>query len=217
LREDLELTAAPSTTPLLIATSNPGKLAEFHALLPSGIALLSLNDVDITLPEETGATFREIADQKALWAARQSGLLALADDSGLEVDALGGLPGVRSARYSGEPPDEARNRRQLLEELAGIPPEKRTARFVCAASLASPAGIVAVARGELRGTIGDRERGLGGFGYDSLFLLPNGRTVAELLDEEKNAVSHRGVAMRKILPGLLAALQTDTDHGSAAS
>jgi XTP/dITP diphosphohydrolase len=202
---------------LLIATSNPGKLAEFHGLLPSGITLLSLNDVDVTLPEETGATFHEIADRKALWAARQSGLLALADDSGLEVDALGGLPGVRSARYSGEPPDEARNRRQLLEELAGIPPENRTARFVCAASLASPAGIVAVARGELRGTIGDRERGLGGFGYDSLFLLPNGRTVAELLDEEKNAVSHRGVAMRKILPGLLVALQTETGHGSAAS
>jgi XTP/dITP diphosphohydrolase len=202
---------------LLIATSNPGKLAEFRTLLPPSIAVLSLNDLAVTLPEETGATFREIADQKALSAARQSGLLALADDSGLEVDALGGLPGIRSARYSGEPPDEARNRRHLLAQLAGVPPEKRTARFVCAASVASPVGIVAVARGELRGTIGDRERGFGGFGYDSLFLLPNGRTVAELLNEEKNAVSHRGVAMRKILPGLLAALRTDTSHGSVAS
>jgi XTP/dITP diphosphohydrolase len=178
---------------------------------------VGLDEVDITLPEETGATFREIADQKALHAARQSGLLALADDSGLEVDALGGMPGVKSARFAGEPQDAARNRRRLLAELTGIPSERRAARFVCAASLASPAGIIAVAQGELRGTITDSERGRGGFGYDSLFLLPTGRTVAELLDEEKNAMSHRAVAMRNILPAILQALDIASDRGSGAA
>lgn len=145
---------------------------------------------------------RENADLKALVAARQSGMLALADDSGLEVEALGGAPGVRSARYAGEPPDEARNRRALLEALAHVPASGRSARFVCAVTIASPTGRVWISEGVLHGTILDHERGSGGFGYDSLFLLGDGRTVAELLDEEKNLMSHRGVAIKAILPKL---------------
>ena len=153
-------------------------------------------------PEETGATFRENANLKAVIAAQQSGILSLADDSGLEVDALGGAPGVRSARYAGEPPDEAMNRRALLAELANTPAPGRSARFVCAVTIASPTGAIWISEGVLHGTILDHERGSGGFGYDSLFLLEDGRTVAELLDEEKNLMSHRSVAIKAILPKL---------------
>jgi XTP/dITP diphosphohydrolase len=192
---------------VLIATSNPGKLREFRRLLPDDVVLLDLRDVGVMLPEERGASFREIAEQKALIAAQQSGLLALADDSGLEVDALAGAPGVRSARYAGEPADAARNRQALLAAMAGIPSSERTARFVCAVTIASPAGVIRTREGELRGSILEYERGTRGFGYDSLFLLPSGRTVAELLDEEKSAVSHRGKAVRAILPALFEALE----------
>ena len=187
---------------LLIATSNPGKIRELRELLPHDLTILSLEDVGLTSPEETGATLRENADLKALIAARESGLLSLADDSGLEVEALGGAPGVRSARYAGEPADEAKNRRALLAALARVPALSRGARFVCAVTIASPTGRIWISEGALHGTILDRERGSGGFGYDSLFLLSDGRTVAELLDEEKNAMSHRSVAIKAILPSL---------------
>ncbi len=195
---------------LLVATSNPGKLREIRALLPAGMEIVDLSDFGITLPAETAATFREIADEKARYAASVSGLLALADDSGLEVDALGGAPGVRTARFAGDPPDDARNRRLLLTKLAGLPPSGRTARFVCAVTIASPNGDVWTSEGELKGTIFDRERGTGGFGYDSVFLIRDGRTLAELLDEEKNMISHRAAAMAKILPALHSALRA---HG----
>jgi XTP/dITP diphosphohydrolase len=194
-----------SSRTLLIATSNPGKLREMRAMIPDDVAVVSLTDAGITLPSETGSTFREIAEQKALFAARASGLLSLADDSGLEVDALGGKPGVRSARYAGEPPDDARNRQVLLARLRDLPQSERGARFVSAVTIASPDGHVWTSEGELRGTIFDRERGTGGFGYDSVFLLPDGRTVAELLDEEKNTMSHRAEAMARIVPTLPAA------------
>jgi XTP/dITP diphosphohydrolase len=118
------------------------------------------------------------------------------------VDALGGAPGVYSARFAGEPPDDAKNRRALLDALATIPMMNRGARFVCAVTIASPCGRIWISNGVLNGTILDHERGLGGFGYDSLFLLEDGRTVAELLDEEKNAMSHRSVAIKAILPKL---------------
>jgi XTP/dITP diphosphohydrolase len=190
------------TPQLLVASSNPGKLREIRALLPTDVAVLSLEDVGLESPEETGATFRENADLKALYAARASGILALADDSGLEVEALAGQPGVRSARFAGEPPDDARNRQALLTALSGIPNERRDARFVCAVTIATPEGVVGTSQGVVNGTILDHERGARGFGYDALFLLPNGRTIAELLDEEKNAVSHRSVAIRTILPEL---------------
>ncbi len=190
---------------LLIATSNPGKLREMSAMVPATISVVSLADLGITLPSETGSTFREISEQKALFAARASGLISLADDSGLEVDALAGRPGVRSARYAGEPPDDARNRQLLLKQLDGLPLSERGARFVCAVTIASPHGLVWTSQGELQGTIFDRERGIRGFGYDAVFLLPEGRTLAELLDEEKNSMSHRAEAMARILPKLPAA------------
>jgi XTP/dITP diphosphohydrolase len=191
---------------LLLASSNAGKVREIHALLPSDITVHSLDDLGLRPPEETGATLRENADLKALYAARASGILALADDSGLEVAALAGWPGVRSARFAGEPPNDAKNRRALLEALSGVPPEGRNARFVCAVTIATPDGIVGTSQGVVSGTILDHERGSRGFGYDALFLLPNGRTIAELLDEEKNEMSHRSVAIRKILPQLERAL-----------
>ena len=187
---------------LLVATSNPGKIRELRALLPADLSIFSLEDLGLPSPEETGATVRENAELKALNAAVESGMLTLADDSGLEVEALDGAPGVRSARFAGEPPDEAKNRRALLQALANVPPGSRVARFVCAVSLAAPTGQLWTSEGTLSGTILDHERGSGGFGYDSIFLLNNGLTVAELLDEEKNAVSHRSVAIKTILPKL---------------
>jgi XTP/dITP diphosphohydrolase len=194
------------TCPLLVASSNQGKIREIRALLPSDIAVFSLEDLGLVSPEETGATLRENAILKALHAAKASSMMALADDSGLEVQALQGAPGVRSARFAGEPPDDARNRQALLSALNGVPQGQRDARFVCAVTIATPGGVVRTGQGVLNGTILDRERGSNGFGYDSVFLLPDGRTVAELLDEEKNAVSHRSAAIREILPVLRRAL-----------
>jgi XTP/dITP diphosphohydrolase len=197
---------------LLIATSNPGKLREIRELLPPDLSTLSLEEVGLASPEETGTSVRENADLKALCAARQSGLLTLADDSGLVVEALSGAPGVRSARFAGEPADEAANRRALLAALAHVPSSRRSARFVCAVTIASPTGRLWISEGVLDGTILDHERGSRGFGYDSLFLLENGRTIAELLDEEKNLMSHRSVAIKAILPRIeevMAALDAD--------
>ena len=119
---------------------------------------------------------------------------------------------MRSARFAGEPPDDARNRQALLAALSEFRRKRRDARFVCAVTIATPDGIVGTSQGVVSGTILDHERGSRGFGYDSLFLLPNGRTVAELLDEEKNAMSHRSVAIRKILPQLERALAATNPH-----
>lgn len=199
---------------LLVASSNPGKIREVRALVPPDVGVVSLGDLGLASPDETGATLRENADLKALFAARASGMVALGDDSGLEVAALEGAPGVRSARFSGEPPDDARNRQALLSALQDVPPDRREARFICAVTIATPDGIVWTSEGTLNGTILDQERGSRGFGYDSVFLLPDGRTVAELLDEEKNAVSHRGAAIRNILPHLRLAL---AEHDSRRS
>jgi XTP/dITP diphosphohydrolase len=194
------------TPQLLVASSNPGKVREMRALLPGNFAVISLQDIGLAPPEETGETFQENADLKALSAARASGMLVLADDSGLEVEALAGQPGVRSARFAGEPPDDVRNRKALLTALSEVPEELRKARFVCAVTIATQQGIVGTSQGVVSGTILDHERGSRGFGYDSVFLLDDGRTVAELLDEEKNAMSHRSVAIQKILPQLHHAL-----------
>lgn len=199
---------------LLVASSNPGKIREVRALLPSDIAVVSLRDLGMSSPEETGATLRENADLKARYAAKASGMVALGDDSGLEVAALDGAPGVRSARFAGEPSDDARNRQALLSALRDVPRERRDARFICAVTIATQDGTVWTSEGTLNGTILDHERGTGGFGYDSVFLLPDGRTVAELLDEEKNAVSHRAAAIRMILPDLQLAL---AEHDSRRS
>jgi XTP/dITP diphosphohydrolase len=199
---------------LLIASSNAGKLLEFRALVPAGIDVIGLNDAEVRLPSEDGNSFLEIAAVKALVAARQSGMLSLADDSGLEVAYLQGAPGVRSARFAGEPANAAANRRALLKALSGVPPDQREARFVCAVALATPAGIAATGVGTWGGAILDRERGERGFGYDSLFVLADGRTVAELLDVEKNALSHRARAFKQILPRLLSIIAGPDDSNS---
>ena len=201
-----------STPPtLLLATANPGKRRELAALLPRQIRLLTLDDLLIQLPPETGPTFAENASAKAEFAASRSGLLTLADDSGLEVDALGGEPGVRSARYAGEPPNDEANRRKLLAALVGVPQEQRSARFQCAVAIASPAGVVVTGYGSCVGSIGSAPVGAHGFGYDPIFVLPDGRTMAELTQGEKNQVSHRAAAYRAVLPSLTRHLSGDVE------
>jgi XTP/dITP diphosphohydrolase len=185
---------------LLIATANAEKLAEFRRLLPADIALLGLGDVGGVLPPEDGTTYAKNAGVKAMAAARQSGLLALGDDSGLEVDALAGRPGVYSARFAGPAHDDAANRARLLAEMNDVPDGERSAKFVCALALATPRGIVARAEGACHGAIGRQASGQNGFGYDPLFRLPGGQTLADLSSEEKDGVSHRGAAVRALLP-----------------
>ena len=209
------MTAATTTSPqLLLATANPGKLQEFRTLLPRRIAVVSLIELGYDAPPETGSTFAENAALKALAAATRSGILSLADDSGLEVDALDGAPGIYSARYAGEPPSDARNLRRLLIDLAEVVPAARTARFRCSVALADRAGVVATADGVVAGTITAEPIGTGGFGYDPLFRLADGRTMAELSEAEKNAISHRARAYRAILPDLLRYLDRASDSSS---
>jgi len=185
---------------LVLATRNPGKVAEFRALLePAGVEVLGL-DPRIPEVEEDGATFAENALKKALTYARATGLPVLADDSGLEVDALGGRHGVHSARWV--PGTDADRNRALLRELEGVPPERRTARYVCVVALADPAGRHRLFRGTLEGRIALAPRGTGGFGYDPIMELPDGRTVAELDLAEKNRISHRQAALRQALAAL---------------
>jgi XTP/dITP diphosphohydrolase len=188
---------------LLVASSNRGKAAEVAAILGEGagarLEVLTLSDFPgLALPEETGTTFLENARIKARAGAAGSGLPTIGEDSGLAVDALGGAPGVLSARYA-VGGDRARYER-LLHELAGVPAGGRTARFVCAAVLALPGGGEESAEGTCEGAIALTARGAGGFGYDPVFLLPDGRTMAELSPEEKNAISHRGRALRQLAP-----------------
>ncbi len=199
---------------LLLATSSKGKAGEFRTLLGDEIRVLSLADVSVQMPEETGESFREIAEVKALSAASQSGLTALGDDSGLEVDALDGRPGVRSARFAGPDATDAENRSKLLDELRNSGRTDRTARFVCALSVATPDGEVWTELGVLEGTIAEHERGASGFGYDRLFVTGSGRTLSELSVAEKNAISHRGEAMRRALPRIRRLLDgTDETSG----
>ncbi|MGA1043655.1 MAG: RdgB/HAM1 family non-canonical purine NTP pyrophosphatase [Phycisphaerales bacterium] len=199
---------------LVVATSNPHKIEEISAVLaPRGFEVLGLVEAgggSLPEPEETGATFEENARIKAVAYAQALGVPCLADDSGLEVDALGGEPGVRSARWSGAEGDratrDAANNRKLVERIASVPEHARTARFVCAMCLASPEGaVLAESRGVFEGVIVETPRGTNGFGYDPHLLLPDeGRTSAELAPEEKNARSHRGAATRAIAERLLA-------------
>lgn len=192
---------------MIFATSNPHKVEEARAILaPLGIELKSLVDLGCNLPEpeEDGVTFEANAQLKARYYAQQLGTLCLAEDSGLEVDALGGAPGVYSARYAGvegsrDARDRANNER-LLRELSGVPAERRSARFVCTLAVADPSGrILAEARGTYAGVITDQPRGANGFGYDPLLFLPDrGCTSAELPPSEKHARSHRGVALRQL-------------------
>lgn len=184
---------------ILIATSNRGKLREIRAELDRVPAeFICLADLpSLAEVEEIHDNFGENADLKALYYADLTGLLTLADDSGLEVDALGGDPGVISARYAGSGCDDARNNAKLLAELADVPDEKRTARFRCCLSLAADGKIIARSEGVLQGRIAFLPQGQNGFGYDPLFYVPeHGCTTAQMSPEQKNAVSHRGQAIR---------------------
>ncbi len=196
-------------TVLLVATHNPGKVREYARLLRDlPVRLTFLDEVGITeAVPETGATFEENAVLKARAYARRTGLLTLADDSGLEVDALGGAPGVHSARYAGPNATDMDRIRKLLDALAGVPLERRTARFRCVIAVATPEGEVITAEGTVEGYIAEAPRGSHGFGYDPIFYLPErDRTMAELPPEEKNRLSHRARAAEAIKPHLRALL-----------
>jgi XTP/dITP diphosphohydrolase len=191
---------------LLLASRNPGKLVELQRMLSAagGLEVLGLNDVP-EFPEapETGVTFAENALAKARDAVAATGLPAVADDSGLAVEALNGMPGVLSARWAGRHGDDVANLELLLAQLGDVPDERRGAAFVCAAALVLPDGTEIVEHGEWPGRIVRAPRGAGGFGYDPIFV-PDGEehTSAELEPQEKDAASHRGRAMRALLPHL---------------
>lgn len=212
--------AAGAPAPVLVlATHNQGKLRELRELLRDQVPGL---DVDTQVVDagavggpdvaETGVTFAENSLLKARAVAEATGLVAIADDSGLAVDVLGGAPGIFSARWSGRHGDDAANLRLLLDQLADVPDSHRSAAFVCAAALAVPASAAGGARevveyGQLEGTLLREPRGAGGFGYDPV-LQPAGldRSCAELSPAEKNAISHRGHAFRALLPSIVEAL-----------
>lgn len=183
----------------VLASHNQGKLREMRDILSElGIEVLSQRDAGVDVdPEETGTTFEENAIIKAKAVMEASGLPAVADDSGLMVDALGGAPGVYSARFGGshDLPDSFRNE-YLLKKLENA--EQRGAKYVSVIAVAYPDGRILTARGECHGEIAETEKGSGGFGYDPLFRLPDGRHMAELTSEEKNRISHRGVALREL-------------------
>lgn len=186
---------------IIIATNNDGKLREFQKLfVAKNIEVTSLkNYPEIGKIAETGMTFEENATIKASAVAKKTKLPVLADDSGLEVDALNGRPGIFSARYAGDH-DDAANNAKLLSELAGVPVEKRTATFHTTLVLMKPDDSKLVVDGELRGRILAVPRGDNGFGYDSLFLVPEkNQSLAEMTAEEKNTISHRGRASQKLL------------------
>lgn len=185
---------------LVVATSNPGKFRELAlGLKPLGWNLSSLLDYDITLPTESGASFEDNALLKATYTATKTQIPALADDSGLEVEALGGEPGIYSARFGGRESDIERNI-YLLERLNSVPEARRGARFTAVLVLAYPDSRAEYYRGEAYGRILEEPVGEGGFGYDPLFFLPEvGRTFAQLEAREKEAYSHRGRALAALL------------------
>ncbi len=189
---------------LLIATHNPGKVREYREIfhdLP--VKIVSLDEEGITMePEETGKTFKDNAVLKARAFAGAGGLLTLADDSGLEIDALGGEPGVYSARYGGTGKDEHVRRYEIvLSKLKEVPWEKRTARFRCVVAIATPSGMIKTADGIVEGMISRDPKGSNGFGYDPIFFIPElNQTMAEISPEMKHKISHRGNAARTSIP-----------------
>lgn len=190
----------------MLATQNPAKADELREMLRGmGVEVCSSLELGAAEPvEEDGATFEENALKKARSVANSTGRVSLADDSGLEVDALGGFPGPISSRFAGAGASDEEKIARLLELLQEVPPERRTARFRCVIAIALPAGETTVVKGSCEGVIADRPRGRKGFGYDPIFLVPSlGKTFAELTPEEKTRISHRGVAMRRAMPILL--------------
>jgi len=223
---------------ILVATTNPGKIAELRAMLEFDVEWVGLTDFpNVNEVKEDGETFAENARKKAIGYAKKTGLWTIADDSGLVVDALGGEPGVRSARFAGATDrdrtfvacasahvarfdkrrvtsDERqtidrKNFEKVLKLLEGVSEEKRTARFVCCLCLASAEKVLIETEGKLEGVIAEKEMGTNGFGYDPIFFVPKlNKTVAQLTREEKNAISHRGNAIRKLKPLLKELLET---------
>ena len=186
---------------LLVATKNLGKVREIRkALKGFELRIYTLSDFpDVPEIREDRKSFTENALKKGRFYSKYLGKLAIADDSGLEVDALGGLPGIHSARYAGKGASNRENNRKLLKEMEGIWLSKRGAKFRCVIAMVSPDGREAIAEGTCKGRIGFKEVGKKGFGYDPLFILPQyGKTMAQLSIEEKNRISHRGKALRKL-------------------
>jgi XTP/dITP diphosphohydrolase len=185
-------------TKIIFATGNAGKMREIREILADlGLEILSMKEAGVNVEiEENGTTYEENALIKARAVASLTGELVLADDSGLEIDALGGEPGVYSARYLGEDTPYSVKNADLVSRLEGVPDEERTARFVCAIAAVWPDGRELTTRAAIEGRIGYEEKGEGGFGYDPIFFVPRfGKTTAELTAEEKNKVSHRGKAL----------------------
>ncbi len=184
---------------LIVATKNKGKLKEIKEIfsaLPFEVISMAEAGIDIDI-EEDGNTFEENALKKARALSAASGAVVVGDDSGLEVDYLNGAPGIYSARFAGEGASDEDRNNKLLGLLEGVPPEKRSARFVCAAAAAFPDGTDFVVKGTCEGFIGYNPEGVNGFGYDPIFYLPDYRmTIAQLSSEEKNGISHRGKAFR---------------------
>lgn len=186
---------------ILIATNNEGKKRDFEVLFkPMGIKVLSLNDISTPIEvEETGTTFEENAILKAETVANILGKVVIADDSGLEIDALNGEPGVYSARYAGPACEDEANIDKVLKELNGIPLKERTARFRCVLAMAGPTIRTVTFSGSCEGLVLDERRGTNGFGYDPVFYVPEQeKTMAQLNPEEKSAISHRGAALVKL-------------------
>ena len=203
--------AEPRVPRLVVATANQHKLDEIRSLLGDalpGIELVAMSELGVVPPEEDGATFADNALIKARACVAATGLPAVADDSGIEVDALDGAPGIRSARYAGEPSDDAANNLLLLVSLAAkgaLTPAQRRATFVAAVAVVTPDGREQVHEGRMHGHLVDSPRGSDGFGYDPLFIADDtsdGRTNGELAPAEKDAISHRGRAMRALRPAL---------------
>ena len=194
---------------LVFATGNEGKMREIREILQDlDVEIFSLKEADIQMDaEENGATFEDNALIKAKAAAEHTDAIVLADDSGLEIDYLGGEPGVYSARYLGEDTSYRIKNQNLIDRLEGVPEEKRTARFVCVIAAVLPDGRTLTSRGTIEGVIGTEERGEGGFGYDPIFFLPEyGCSTAELSMKQKNEISHRGKALREMKEKLRRAL-----------
>lgn len=198
---------------VLIATKNPGKAREFeHIFAPRGIAVRTLLDFpEIADVEENGTNFEENATLKAEAVSKQLNKMVIGDDSGLMVDALEGRPGIYSARYAGEPKDDQKNTEKVLDELSGVPEEKRTARFYCALAVAIPGKETITVSGTCEGRILEEKRGTNGFGYDPVFFVPDkGVAMAELPADEKNKISHRANALKKLDGMLDAILERDS-------
>lgn len=197
------MTNNSALTLVVLASSNKGKLKELQQLLGDAVRVVSAAEMGVEMPEETEVTFAGNAALKSKAAFAQTGHISLADDSGLEVDALNGNPGVYSARYAGEDATDEQNNAKLLNAMQAVPADQRSARFRSAIAISVGNGDPMIFEGSCEGSIGTEAIGTNGFGYDPLFRLSDGQPFALLTSEQKNAISHRGAAMRLAIPALL--------------